>query len=114
LHRLTGIVLILYLPLHLYVTSVRLQGEAAWENLMARFDSPLMHVMEYLLFGAFLFHGLNGLRLFLTELGFFVGKPARPVHPYTTSVHRQRPVFVFTMLLAGAFFVLGAFDFLGF
>ncbi|MDZ7344221.1 MAG: succinate dehydrogenase, cytochrome b556 subunit [candidate division KSB1 bacterium] len=114
LHRLTGIVLILYLPLHLYITSVRLQGEAAWENLMARFDTPLMHVMEYLLFGAFLFHGLNGLRLFFTELGFFVGKPAVPAHPYRTSVHRQRPVFIIAMLLAGAFFALGAIDFFGF
>jgi succinate dehydrogenase / fumarate reductase cytochrome b subunit len=114
LHRLTGIALILYLPFHLYVTSIRLRGEAAWENLMARFDTPLMHVLEYLLFGAFLFHGLNGLRLFLTELGFFVGKPARPVHPYVTSVRRQRPVFVAVMLLAGAFFVLGAIDFFGF
>jgi succinate dehydrogenase / fumarate reductase cytochrome b subunit len=114
LHRLTGIVLILYLPFHLYITSVRLQGEAAWESLMARFDTPLMHVMEYLLFGAFLFHGLNGLRLFFTELGFFIGKPARPEHPYPSSVHRQRPVFIVVMLLAGTFFALGAFDFFGF
>ena len=114
LHRLTGIVLVLYLPLHLYVTSVRLQGEAAWENLMARFNTPLMHVMEFLLFGAFLFHGLNGLRLFFTELGFFIGKAGHPEPPYRTSIHRQRPVFIVAMLLAGAFFVLGAVDFFGF
>lgn len=111
LHRLSGIALILYLPLHLYVTSVRLQGEAAWESLMARFDTPLMHVMEYLLFGAFLFHGFNGLRLFFTELAFFVGKPGHPEPPYRTSIHHQRPAFIVVMLLAGAFFVLGAFDF---
>ena len=114
LHRLTGIVLILYLPLHLYITSVRLQGEAAWENLMARFDTPLMHLLEFLLFGAFLFHGLNGLRLFFAELGFFIGKPVVPAPPYTTSVRRQRPLFAVAMLLAGAFFVMGAIDFFGY
>ncbi len=94
--------LILYLPFHLYITSIRLQGEAAWENLMSRFDTPLMHVLEFLLFGAFLFHGLNGLRLFLPE------------PPYRHSIHRQRPVFILAMLLAGVFFVIGAIDFFGF
>ena len=28
---------------------------------------------------------MNGVRLLLTELGFFLGKPKEPVYPYSSS-----------------------------
>jgi succinate dehydrogenase/fumarate reductase cytochrome b subunit len=38
-------------------------------------------VGEHLVFVAFAFHALNGVRLVLVELGFAVGKPLEPVYP---------------------------------
>jgi len=45
---------------------------------------------EYLVFAAFAFHAVNGIRLVIVELGWGVGKPIEPVYPYRTSVDAQR------------------------
>lgn len=108
LHRVTGIGLVVYLLIHIIETGQRLAGEEAWSALMALFSSPLFKVFEYVLFAAFIFHALNGVRLLLTEFGFFIGKPAHPVYPYTTSVKRQRPLTYMLMILAALIIVMGA------
>jgi succinate dehydrogenase / fumarate reductase cytochrome b subunit len=107
LHRLTGLGLIFYLLLHIIETGQRLGGETTWTGLMALFSTPLFKAMEYALFAAFIFHGLNGIRLKLTELGFFLGKPAQPVYPYPSSVKRHRPLTYALMVLAALAIVLG-------
>ncbi len=62
-------------------------------------------------FAAFAFHGLNGLRLVLLELGVGIGKPIEPIYPYRTSVHVQRPLAVGVMLLAAVVVIIGGLDF---
>lgn len=111
LHRLTGIGLILYLLLHIVETGQRMAGAATWGALMALFETPVFKVLEYLLFAAFVFHGLNGIRLLLAELGFFLGRPAHPVYPYASSVKRQRPLTFALMGLAALVLALGGFGF---
>jgi len=61
----------------------------------------LVHFLEWVLVVGIAIHGLNGLRLILTEFGLFVGKPSKPIYPYRTSLDRQR-------LLTGGVIILSA------
>jgi succinate dehydrogenase / fumarate reductase, cytochrome b subunit len=106
-HRLSGIGLIAYMVLHIIETANRIRGEQAWAGLMALFASPAFKVIEYLLFAAAVFHAFNGVRLLITELGFFLGKPKDPIYPYSTSVMRHRPLTYVIMALAGLIIILG-------
>lgn len=106
-HRLSGLGLIAYMVLHIIETANRIRGEQAWQGLMDLFASPPFKVIEYLLFAAAVFHAMNGVRLLLVELGFFLGKPKEPVYPYSTSVLRHRPLTYIIMILAGVLIVLG-------
>jgi succinate dehydrogenase / fumarate reductase cytochrome b subunit len=112
LHRLSGLALIFYLPIHVFVTSARLRGGTEWESTMATLHHPIFVLGEYLLFIAFAFHALNGLRLALTELGFFVGKAGRPVYPPVSSVQKQRPLVWITMIIAAVAILAAGYDFL--
>jgi len=106
-HRLSGMGLIAYMVLHIVETANRIRGEEAWKWLMALFASPPFKVIEYLLFAAAVFHAMNGVRLLMVELGFFLGKPKEPVYPYSTSVMRHRPLTYVIMVLAGLLIILG-------
>ena len=106
-HRLSGLGLIAYMVLHIVETANRMRGEQAWASLMGLFASPPFKVIEYLLFAMAVFHAMNGVRLILVELGFFLGKPKEPVYPYSTSVKRHRPLTYVVMILAGLLIILG-------
>jgi succinate dehydrogenase / fumarate reductase cytochrome b subunit len=106
-HRLSGLGLIAYMVLHIVETANRMRGEEAWAELMALFALPMFKVVEYLLFAAAVFHAMNGTRLLLVELGFFLGKPEEPVYPYKSSVMKHRPLTYIIMLLAGLLMALG-------
>jgi succinate dehydrogenase / fumarate reductase cytochrome b subunit len=106
-HRLTGLGLIAYMLLHIIETANRMRGEEAWIGLMGLFGSLPFKIIEYLLFAAAVFHALNGVRLLMTELGFFLGKPQEPVYPYSSSVMHHRPLTYVIMALAGLIIVLG-------
>jgi succinate dehydrogenase / fumarate reductase, cytochrome b subunit len=112
LHRLTGLGLLTYFVLHIGVTSSRAFGEQAWNTAMGSVSGPLFKVGEFLVFAAFAFHALNGVRLALVELGFAIGKPIEPVYPYRTSVDEQRPLAIGVMVLAAIVVIVGGFGFL--
>lgn len=107
-HRLSGLGLIAYMVLHIIETANRIRGEEAWAGLMALFASPPFKVIEYLLFVMAVFHMMNGIRLILVELGFFLGKPKDPVYPYSTSVLRHRPLTYVMMIIALVVMILGS------
>ncbi len=111
LHRVTGLGILFYFVLHIFVTAARARGEAAWVQSMESVTGPIFVLGEYLVFVAFAFHALNGIRLALVELGFAVGKPIEPVYPYRTSLNVQRPLAVGAMIIAALVIVLGGFDF---
>jgi len=67
LHRITGIALIGYLFLHVYSLSPLTEGEAAFNNKMQTFTSPLFMVLEWFLFAFVLFHSLNGIRIVIVD-----------------------------------------------
>jgi len=112
LHRLTGLGLLFYFVIHIFVTSSRLLGKHVWESVMGVVNNPLFHLGELLVYIAFCFHALNGIRLVLVELGFAVGKPEEPIYPYRSSLNTQRPLLIVIMLAAGLFVLLGGYDIL--
>jgi succinate dehydrogenase / fumarate reductase cytochrome b subunit len=86
LHRLTGIVLGIYLILHIFETANILRGPVTWNSIMVSLDWPFgVHIGPIILslvFLAAVYHGLNGLRLTIVENGLLLPRPYRPEYPY--------------------------------
>jgi succinate dehydrogenase / fumarate reductase cytochrome b subunit len=97
--------------MHIVLTSSRALGQGAWEESMGRVSGPLFVIGEFLVFVAFAFHAINGLRLVLAEVGFGVGKPIEPIYPYRTALDEQRPIVVVAMILIALLIVVGGLDF---
>jgi succinate dehydrogenase / fumarate reductase cytochrome b subunit len=82
LHRLTGLVLFIYLLMHLsYLTSLKL-GKEVYESLITTTVSPAFLPFDILLLLATIFHGVNGIRVVLNEFG--IGYEARKAMLYVT------------------------------
>jgi len=111
LHRLTGLGLLAYFLMHIFVTSARVLGPESWRQTMAVVSGPAFEIGEYLVFAAFAFHAVNGIRLALIELGFAVGRPIEPVYPYATSVGRQRRLARAVLMIAAVVALWGGLDF---
>jgi succinate dehydrogenase / fumarate reductase cytochrome b subunit len=101
LHRVTGVGLLFFILFHFTATTVfRMQGQGVWEATMSILENPILKFGEYLVAVAFIYHALNGLRLFLQELGFALGKPIPPIYPYKDSLRKKRPLtFVFVAII---------------
>lgn len=118
LQRVTGLGLLLYFVLHIFVTSSRAFGadlaarQGWWQWAMGSVSGGIFRIGEFLVFAAFAFHALNGIRLALVELGIAIGRPIEPVYPYRTSVHEQRPLAIGVMVLAAILAAVGGFGFL--
>jgi succinate dehydrogenase / fumarate reductase, cytochrome b subunit len=112
LHRVTGLGLLAYFVLHILLTSSRAFGRPSWERAMGAVGSPPFKAGEFLVFAAFAFHAVNGIRLALVELGIGIGRPIEPVYPYRSSVHVQRPLAIGVMILAAVLVVMGGIGFL--
>ena len=74
--RLTGIALAVYVFAHIYSlhsvtdmakTNNPWDGINAWNKMVGAYDSPVGHVIEYLLLLAVVFHMFNGRRLVLID-----------------------------------------------
>lgn len=68
-HRVTGILLVVYLVVHIYVvTQASLNGEG-YESILETFRDPLFAAGELIMIMGGLVHGLNGIRLTLFDMG---------------------------------------------
>jgi len=108
LHRISGVVLILYLPVHVWITSRRMAGPAVWAATMRVFDQPPFIIGEFLILAAFIFHSLNGISLVLAHFGVTLGRPIMPVYPYPVALHRRRVLMWVLMALAAVLIGAGA------
>lgn len=68
IHRLTGIVLALYIFLHLYVL-VHLKDPEGYASVMKVMQQPLVKLSEAGLLAVVIAHAFNGFRLTLLDLG---------------------------------------------
>ncbi|HEV2280757.1 MAG TPA: succinate dehydrogenase, cytochrome b556 subunit [bacterium] len=108
LHRISGVALILYLPVHIWFTAQRLAGPAAWDATMRVFDRPVFVIGEFLILAAFVFHALNGIRLVLAHFGVSIGRPIVASYPYPVALHRGRVVMWTLMVLAAGLIGISA------
>ena len=70
-HRITGIVLLIYLILHLgFLTSLRF-GESLYTAFISTTVKPETLPLDSLLFLATFYHAFNGFRVVLNEFGLF-------------------------------------------
>jgi succinate dehydrogenase / fumarate reductase, cytochrome b subunit len=110
-HRLTGLGILAYFLMHIFVTGSRVGGPGRWEGAMGFFDSPFFKIGEFTVYLAFAYHAINGIRLIFVELGYMIGKPGLPAYPYNYSTLRQRPLFVAVMVIALVLMIIGGADF---
>jgi len=63
LHRLSGVAVLLFLVMHVFDTMLVSFGPGPYETFVRYYRTPFFRVMEVLLAGALLYHGINGLRV---------------------------------------------------
>ena len=99
LHRLTGLVIVLYLYLHLGVLSMLLIGRSSWSSFLGLVTAKGFLALEAVLIGAVLFHAVNGIRVALVGSGI--------------AVSRERTMFWIAAAVALVGFVFAALHILG-
>ena len=67
LHRLTGLALIFYLSLHIWVISTLTSGAEKFNEVMKFLGSPLFKYLEIGLWFVILFHAFNGIRVLIID-----------------------------------------------
>jgi len=70
LHRLSGVLIIFYLVLHIWVMSFLQKGPESFNRVMHFLESPLFKLLEIGLLGVVVYHALNGIRLTILDLGW--------------------------------------------
>ncbi len=73
LHRVSGLLLALFLPLHFWALGQALQGAAALQGFLDWADQPLVHLAEWGLVALLALHMTGGVRLLLIEFGPWSG-----------------------------------------
>jgi fumarate reductase subunit D len=67
-HRLSGLALALFLPVHLYVLALALKGAASLDRFLVWTEQPLVKAAELILVVLLAAHLAGGLRLLALEL----------------------------------------------
>ncbi len=67
--RVTGLLLLFYLLLHVQTVGKLSAGPAAFDQALATFRSPFFKLLEIGLLGTVVLHALNGIRITLIDLG---------------------------------------------
>lgn len=68
IHRFTGIILALYLPIHVILHSIALiAGQEVYDRMARVIENPLGLLLEYLIVSAVIVHMLNGIRIMLID-----------------------------------------------
>jgi succinate dehydrogenase / fumarate reductase cytochrome b subunit len=67
--RVTGLLLLVYLFLHVRTVYALSEGPEAFDRAVATFRGPVFKVLEIALLGVVILHALNGVRITLMDLG---------------------------------------------
>ncbi|MEK6777492.1 MAG: succinate dehydrogenase, cytochrome b556 subunit [bacterium] len=98
LHRVTGVLLSVYLVIHVWVVSTVSHGPAGFNQVMAAVQTPMFIFFEVCLLGTVLYHSLNGMRLLIVDTGL--------------GVRHQKGLLFLLMGIGMILFVIGAFPIL--
>ena len=66
-HRVTGVLIFFFLFAHVLDTALVRVSPDSYNRIMDTYKTPLVNLMEVGLFGAVLFHALNGLRVIAVD-----------------------------------------------
>ena len=69
IQRVTGVLLLFYLFLHIRTVHRLSQGPEAFNEAMAFFQRPAFKLLEVALLGTVILHALNGVRITILDLG---------------------------------------------
>ncbi|MGO9900457.1 MAG: hypothetical protein ACLP0J_12340 [Solirubrobacteraceae bacterium] len=72
LHRITGLLIVVYLYVHLCVLSMLLVGNSSWHRFLSLVTAKGFLAFDILLILMLLFHGLNGIRVAVVGSGIGV------------------------------------------
>jgi succinate dehydrogenase / fumarate reductase cytochrome b subunit len=67
LRRLTGVALVLYLFMHMWVIGSSLGGPDSFDQRLAMVQGPVFTLLEVLLLAAVIYHAVDGLRLLIVH-----------------------------------------------
>ena len=70
LHRFTGIILVIYLFMHILAVSSGLWGSETFNARLKMLQTPLTHFLEIFLLAAVAIHMLNGFRITIADFFF--------------------------------------------
>lgn len=88
IHRLTGLGVLLFLLAHILDTALVLLGPDLYNKIIMLYRNPLFGLAEIGLFGALLYHSINGVRICVIDFW-----------PSTTRYHRQLSYAVLAIFL---------------
>ena len=90
LFRISGLILVFYLFVHVWVISQgRLNGAGTMNSFFKFFDKPFLVFLDLMLVSAVLYHALNGVRIVLMDLGY--------------GIRQHKLVFLAVMIVAAGF-----------
>ena len=72
LHRVTGVVLFLAIPLSIYLLQLSMQGEQGFLEATQLINSPFIIFIELIIFSALIYHFFAGIRFLLMDIDFGV------------------------------------------
>lgn len=92
LHKITGVFLVVYLLIHLFVIGQSVRGEHAFDTAMEFVQKPVFVFLDAGLAGVVAFHAFNGLRVVAFDLGW--------------GIRQQKPLFWLSLLGSVAVFLI--------
>jgi len=95
LHRLSGLALVFYITMHIWIINTLTQGPEKFNAVMVFLNSPFFKYLEVALWGVILFHAFNGVRILLID--FFKGS------------FRQKKIFIILIAIAFLLWAFGSY-----
>jgi succinate dehydrogenase / fumarate reductase, cytochrome b subunit len=95
MQRVTGLLLLVYLLLHVHTVHEIGNGPVAFNHAMDAFKSPLFRLLEIGLLGVVILHALNGIRIMVIDFG-------------VATRHQKRLFWVLAVVIGTLVFIAGA------
>lgn len=91
LHKLTGVFLVVYMLMHIFIVGQGVRGEEAFNEALAFVQQPVFVFLDAGLAGIVAYHAFNGLRIVSFDMGW--------------GIRAQKPLFWISLLLSVVVFL---------
>ena len=104
IQRVSGILLLFYLFVHVHTVRELSAGPAAFNHAVDQFKSPFFKLLEIALLGTVILHALNGIRITLLDLGVGLKRQRQLFWAWTVGIGAlvflagAIPLFLFSVL----------------